>query len=201
MAELHERLAGSALGRSKADFFEHFRRLERGGQHLDEEVGGLDHALTLAAGSHDLRIQGDHRCRPVSGGIGMRQAAADRALVAHLHVAKMRGRLREQRAGAVQQVRGLNLKMRGGRPNSDLAALFANVSQVLDASDIDQHFRLRQPQLHCREKAVSAGQKFGVVFMLGQQAKRLVQALGGDVVKTRRNHDLLLLTQLRLCSC
>ncbi len=81
--------------------------------------------------------------------------------------------------------------MRGHRADANLAAFFLYVGEVFDAADVDQHLGLREAQLHRRYQAVSAGEEFGVVLVLGQKRERFIKAFCGNVFELSWNHDLL----------
>ncbi len=65
----------------------------------------------------------------------------------------------------LQQRRRLELIMSGHGADGNLVAVLANVRQVLDATDIDEQCRLRQPQLHRRDKTVTAGEYLRVIWI------------------------------------
>ncbi len=88
----------------------------------------------------------------------------------------------------VEQVAVLDVHVAGERADRDVVAGVADVRQVGDASDVDEHGRLRQTQLHQRQQAVPAGEELGVVAVLTDQADRLFGRTGPDVVECGGNH-------------
>ena len=74
------------------------------------------------------------------------------------------------------------------RADGDVVAGVADVRQVGDAADVDEHARLGEAQLHQRQQAVAAGEELGIVAVLADEADRLVGGAGTDVVEGGRNH-------------
>ena len=113
------------------------RRLEEAG----EEVAGRDRALALARPRHERAAQGEHHRGKVGGGIGVRERTADRAPMAHLRVADLAGGVGEERHLLLEQVRGLDVAVASQRADRDVVAAVADVGQVLQPADVDQHRR------------------------------------------------------------
>src|SRR6476469_8874385 len=124
MTNFYVSLRGLAFGGGDADFAQNFSSLERRGQHFNEEISGFDNAVALGAGGDKLCVEREDGRGPVSRGIRMRQASADSAFVAYLHVAKMAGCFRQQRAGAAQKFGDFNLEVRCHGADANLSALF-----------------------------------------------------------------------------
>ena len=74
------------------------------------------------------------------------------------------------------------------RADGHMVSVVADVRQVGQPADVDQHRRRRQPQLHQRQQRVAAGEQLGVVAVLGEQRDRVVGRVGPDVVEQRGNH-------------
>ena len=68
-------------------------------------------------------------------------------------------------------------------PMCSLPPLCLDVVEPLDAVDVDERRRLREPQAHQRDQAVAAGQHLGVLAVLVQQLRRLLD--GGGAWRTR----------------
>ena len=165
-----------------------------GGEELHEEVGGGDGAGPVGTRHLHRALGGQHRRRVVGGGIGVGQAAADGAGVAHLHVADDGGGLGQQGRAAGDGAGGLHVAVGGAGADDDVAPLGADLAQLLDPADVDQMLGRRQAQLHGRQQAVAPGEQAGVVAVLLQQAHRLVEGGGTMVLEARRNHLSLLLS-------
>ena len=70
-----------------------------------------------------------------------------------------------------QQRRRFDVAVRRHGADRDRSAGVANVGQVGDAADVDDHAGPREPQLHRRNQAVSAGQHLGIVAVLARAAR------------------------------
>src|SRR5579872_5515139 len=105
MTELQIALSKPARRSVEADFAQNLPRLHGGCKQLSKELICLDRAVSFGAGENNVGIQGDHYRRPICGRISVRQAAADRALVAYLNIAQVASRFRQQRTHAPEQAR------------------------------------------------------------------------------------------------
>jgi hypothetical protein len=157
---------------------------------VDEEPGGGNAARAGRPGDLNLRVQREHHGRPVGRRIGVRQAAADRALVSDLNVADLRRRFGEQRALRGEDRRRAQLRMRRHRADDDEAVLFGDAAQLRDAGEIDDHARLREPQPHGRHETVPAGQDARLVPESRQQRQGFSERRGAMVVEGCRDHTL-----------
>ena len=66
----------------------------------------------------DVGVERQHDRRIVRGGIGVREAAAERAAIAHLRIANRRRRFGQHRTGLLHERRGGDVVMDG--PGADL---------------------------------------------------------------------------------
>src|SRR5437762_4692150 len=107
LRHLEIRAAGSLGDCRYANFGDDLSGLERGRQHVDEEILGAERTLAARARGVDLCLEGENRGGIVGRWIGVREAAADRAAVSHLHVADPRGAFREERALPPPHLRAL----------------------------------------------------------------------------------------------
>ena len=80
------------------DLDEHLAGPERGLEHAGEELGGRHDALAALAPRDELRAEREHHGRQVGGRVAVGERAADRAAMAHLRVADLPGRVRDDRA-------------------------------------------------------------------------------------------------------
>ena len=99
----------------------------------------------------------------------MGDRAADRAAMAHLRVADVRSRVRERRAGRLQQRVARELRMARQRADRDPVALAPHVAQLLEPVDVDEQRRPREAQPQHRDQRVAAGEHLRV---LGCRAAR-----------------------------
>ena len=121
----------------------------------------------------------------------MRERAAERAAVAHLRVADLARRVREERRVLAQHVAVLDVVVTGEPTDRDVVARVAHVRQLGDAADVDEHRRGREAQLHQRQERVPACDQLGVVAVLGEQRDRAVDGVGARVVERGGDHDRL----------
>ena len=73
-----------------------------------------------------------------------------------------------------EQIGVLDVHVAGERADRDVVAGVADVRQVAQPADVDEHRRLGQAQLHQRQQAVAAGEELGLVAVLADEADRLV---------------------------
>src|SRR5258706_16015849 len=77
-----------------ANLTQYLARAQVGRHQIDKEIVCADRTLAILAGGHKFGVE-SNRCRgPITGRIGMGQAAANRSLVSHLYVANMPGAFR-----------------------------------------------------------------------------------------------------------
>src|ERR1041384_463824 len=131
-----------------ANFAQYLTRLKIRRQQTDEEVFGFDSALAVWSNKNKFSIEREHGSGPIAGRIGMRDAAANRALVANLNVADALRTLRQQRTNPFQQIRRFQLIVRRSRADQNLIPFFTDIRERFDPGNIDQQGRLREPQLH-----------------------------------------------------
>src|SRR4029077_15469144 len=91
-----------------------------------------------------LWLEGKDGGGPVSSRIGVRKTSADGAFVAYLHIAKMAGGFRQERAGAAQDIGNFFLEMSGHGADANLSAFIFYIREVADAAEIDEDFGLHQ---------------------------------------------------------
>jgi len=101
-----------------------------------------------------------------------------------LRVRDVRQRLVEERQVARGQ--GIALEAPITRQRADahaLPAAFLDAGASGQGIDVDQQSRLRQPEIHCRNKALPTGEKSCFVAVLGFQLQRLFEAPRGDIAE------------------
>ncbi len=160
---------------------------QRGGPIADEQLAGGHGAVAVRATDHDVRASGqctaaDLRCR-----IRVRQAAADRAAVAHAHVADVPDRRGEQRAVPAHQIvpKQNAVPGEGGQPEH---AVGDGRLPLVGHVDVDEQLRMGEPEVEHRHQALAAGQDLRLVTAVGQQAHGLVVAASSYVLEDRGNH-------------
>ena len=154
-----------------------------------EALVGDDRPLTAGAPDHERGAQRQQGGRQVGGGIGVGRPSRRSCPVTHLVVAHVPGGVGEQRYLLGQQLAGLHVAMAGQGADGHVVAAVADVGQVGQAADVDEHGRRSQAQLHERQQRVAAGQELGVVAVLGQQRQGLVDRARPGVLERHRDHS------------
>jgi hypothetical protein len=95
---------------------------------------------------------------------------------------------RPARQLAADQAGVRHVVMGGEGPDRDVAVLLADVGELAEPADVDQHLGHGQPELHEREQRMAAGQEFRVIAALGGQAQGLVHRPGPLVGEGCGNH-------------
>src|SRR5262245_56742072 len=91
----------------------------------------------------------------------MRDAATDRAFVAHLNIADQAGCIGKRGQASLDDVRSLNTEVRRQSAASDLVGVFLDVGKLGYSTNVDQKFRCGQAKLHHRNQAVTSSHDFG----------------------------------------
>ena len=160
------------------------RRLEERAVEVDRrDLAGAVRALGHVGGTEGERGRGE-----IGRRVGVRDRATERATVAHLRVADVASGVSQQRHVLLEEVGRLDVHVARHRTDRDLVALLADVRQIGESSDVDQHARLRESQLHHRQQAVAAGDELGLVAVLADEADRFLGGLGADVVERCGDH-------------
>ena len=84
---------------------EHLVRAERGLEHAREELARRDRPLAALPARDELGAEREHHRGQVRRRVAVRESPAERAAMAHLRVADLRGRERDDRAVLLQQRR------------------------------------------------------------------------------------------------
>src|SRR4029077_4337342 len=130
---------------------------------LEELPGGYDPLAFLGA-QHEARVDREHHRRHVRSRVRVGDAAAERAPIAHLHVADAFGDLGQDGEPLAQQLRLEDLTIGRERADPGPAAILCDPFELVQVADVDQPARLRQPELHHRDEAVAAGEDFGALI-------------------------------------
>ena len=149
----------------------------------------LDPALAV----HRLRAQAaaerEHDGRHFRSRIGMREIAADGAAVADLRMRDVRQRFVDQRQFALRHRIALEAAVARQRADAQaVAGAVIHAGKLVERIDIDQHGRLGQPEIHCRDKALTAGQEARLVAVFGLQLQGLLDGPGGNIAERRGFH-------------
>jgi len=121
----------------------------------------------------------------------MREVAADGPAVADLRVGDMGQGFMDQ--GQVPCRSGITLELAVSRERSDAQTVRSAVPhacKLCQRVNVDQHSRLRQPKIHCRNKALTPSQKMRLVAVFGLHLQGLLKGPGGNIPKGRGLHVL-----------
>ena len=183
---------GGAAG--KFHFHQHLIRLERGGQRADEKVRRVDPSLALRR----LRAQPCRRASTTIAGISDAGSACARLppMVPRLRICgcAICGSASAM-SGRCACGRRIAFEVAVTRQRTDAQPLcrpVADPGKLLQRIDVDQHRRLRQPEIHCRNKTLTAGEKTRFVAVFGLQLQGLLDGSGGDVLERRWLHAAIL---------
>ena len=152
-------------------FHQHLVGLKRRGQRADEKIRRGDPAFA----PHRLRAQlaGERQddSRHFRGGVGVRQIAANGSAIANLRVRDVGQRFMDQGQVACGCRIAFELAVACERADADAVRQrrFLHSRKLRQRIDIDQHGRLREPKIHCRNKALTARQKMRLVAVFGLQ--------------------------------
>ena len=125
--------------------------------------------------------------RQFSGGIGVRQAAADGAAVARLAMADMTQGFRQQRTMLRDLGRGLEFALAHHGADAQPAVDHRNAAQISDAAEVDQMIGHDVAKIHHRHQRLPAGQNLGV-GQRGQQLGGLLELPRRMIVERSRLH-------------
>ena len=167
---------------------EHFLRPQRRLEQSLEESVGLHLALAFGAGDFDLSPEREQAGGQFRRRIGEGDGAAEGAAVANGGMPDMRHGERDQRRVPGDQLGTLDLGMARQGADLDEFALFGDAVEALDAVDVDQQVRRRQPHVERGNQALPAGQQPRIVLMLGQQRNRFLERARLGVGEWRRLH-------------
>jgi hypothetical protein len=136
----------------------------------------------------DLGVDRQHHRRVVGRRIGVGDAAAKRAAIAHLLIADVGGRIGKNRAGFDQQRGRRHVVMDGAGTDLDLPVLLADAGEFRDPRNVNQRLRLAEPELHERHEAVSAGDQFRVPLGRLQLRDGIVERRRTGIFEGCRDH-------------
>ena len=182
MADLAVAEPGTGPRPRDMDCYQHLFGLDRGRHDVDEKVVRSDAPAAGRACQLQLRFQRDDDCRPVRRRIRICQRAADGAAIAHLRIGNLVGGLMEDRQYLAQRFGRKQFGMRGQCSDPDAVADLDSL-QFVDAADIDEQRRRRQPQFQCRDQCMAAGNELGAVGILLQEADGLGQRGCANVIE------------------
>ena len=134
------------------------------------ELARGDAAFAAFAGDVIGGVKAQHHRRHVVAGIAVGDIAAERADIANLRIGDQQRSFAQDRDFRAEKIGADQIVLRRHGADDDVVAVGADAFEVGDAGEIDQMRRLRQPQLHHRNKTVAAGQRPAVVAQFGEEA-------------------------------
>ena len=173
-------------GGRHADGGEHLVRRQRGLEQALEEILCLDGALALRAGRLDFAVERQQAGRQFGGRVGKGDGAAERAAVADRRVADMRHGARDQRRVLGDDVGALGGGVARQCADLDHAVFERDAVEAVDAVDVDQQGRRRQPHVEGGDQALPAGEQARV--RLAEQRNGLLGRARLFVGEWRRFH-------------
>ena len=170
------------------DLGEDLLPLERGLERADEELHGRDRPFPTRSTRDEIGVEREQDGRQVGGRIAMRDRAADRASVTHLRIADQRSGLRDHRTMLREHRVARELSVPCERTDRDPIAVLTDVTQLVEASDVDEQRGTRDAQAHGGNERVPAGEKLRVL-VAAEQGNGLIDRLRPLVVEGRGNHE------------
>ena len=154
---------------------------------LKKSVGG-DRPGSARAPRHDLGIERHAERAPLGRGVGMSDAAAERAADPDR---QMRDAVRDRRQETRQRPRRHRLledDVAGQGTDRDDAVALADAGKTGDAIDVDEHSRTREAEVHRRHQALPSGEHAAIAAMLGEERHGFIDRARREVVESRGLH-------------
>ena len=184
-----ERPATTGSPRRQPHFDDQLVRLERRRERAGKEISSLDDArpclpVTTILASQVMAMPGIS-----AAGSAWARAAADGAAVADLVVRDMANCFYEERMRAMQFLVAFDIAPARERAHEfNSAGIDCNAPQFGNAADVNEKARRRQSKGEHRNEALSAGDHFGFITVLGQECDRAFQPVGADILETCSLH-------------
>ncbi len=162
-------------------------RLQRAG----EEGRNLNATFSVRALQLERRIERDHGGEPIRGRIGMRQAAADGAAVAHRAIGDGAGDMRQQPGGDIGYPSVLDLSVRHAGADGEHVVLDRRLAQLVEARDINDVLGLRQSKIEQGTERLSSRDDARVLRGLVESTDRVREQLGAKICELRGLHGYI----------
>ena len=186
--ELGKAPAGARRRLGNIDRGNHFRGIERVGERTGKEIGCCNLALPIGACDAHNAVQQQSQHGHFGGRIGMADAAAESAAIAHGEVGNVLHRGMEHGDIACDD------SIAGSHPvahERTKAQVFAPVLDAVEPGntvDIDQHGGAYQPKVDHRHQALPARNDLAVAACRRERRHGVLHAFGPDIVERRRLH-------------
>ena len=144
--------------------------------------------LAVAVAHPHHGIEHLRHSRQLGTRIGMRDAAAQRAAIARLHMPDPGHGLTQQ--GQRRQQRGMfgGMTLQQTGTEGHMVSLDTHALERRDVIDIDQHRRPHQTHGHHRHQALTTRDQFGIATELREQGTGLLDAVGALVFESCSFH-------------
>ncbi len=140
-------------------------------------------------GDHELGVERERRRRHVTGGVGVRERAAEGAEVAHLRVGDGARGLGQQQRVLPDERLARDVVVRGHGADDDHVAVVADPAQLRDAPEIHHQVGRGHPQPEHGEQALATGQHLHLpVSGRPEQGEGLLDGARCLVVELRGDH-------------
>jgi len=120
-------------------------------------------------------------------GIAVGGRAADRPAVAHLGIANLAGRVRDDRALAREEIARREVVVARERADRDPVPGVADVAELAEAADVDEEAGPGEAELHQRQQGMPAGEELRVTTR-AEQPDGVLDGAGQLVVERGRDH-------------
>ncbi len=156
---------------------------KRGFEHACEEIIGR----YRAPHRFDRRIQRKNRRWIIRCRIVVRDAAAERAHMAHGWIADHAGKFRKRRNDTLHIRRLRNRGMCRARADGDAGIVRADERQILQLRNVDEFCRTREPHFHRSDERLPARKQFRI-RRLRETVRCILQRFGAVVGKWIWDH-------------
>src|SRR5579872_1247246 len=129
-------------------------------EHTDNEVLDWNATFARAALDHHRGTERRQGRNPVRRRIGMHDAAANGAPIAHRAISNSRRYLAQSTVGRVWHAAVLDVGMRNAASEHDRTGRFLDALKLGDGGNVDDEVGLDQPQIKHRSERLPAGKKF-----------------------------------------
>nr|CAI0337328.1 hypothetical protein SHINE37_41182 [Rhizobiaceae bacterium] len=182
--------APARVERQRVDFDrgDELVRLERCHQRADEEVRGGDLPLAPDRERRNRPVKEERHHRHLRGRIGMADAAAERAAIAHRQMRNMMHGIVQDRDVPVHERIRRRHAVPDRRPDAQTFAVFLDTVEAGDAVDVDQDRGLHQAEIDHRHEALAARDDLAVAARGGKGFGGLGCRCRGEIVEGRRLH-------------
>src|SRR6202011_551411 len=153
-----------------------------------EEILRLHGTLTLDAAEHQRRAEHHVAGRQLRRGVGIGEAAAERAAVTDRYMPDVRRGAYQQRDMLLHKLGTKQLAMPRQRAKTHASVGLRLSGELVELADVNKELRRRQPHVEAREQALPAGNRHGVAPVLRQDAIGMVEGPWPDVAEVASLH-------------